>query len=292
MSIRSRSSRSRFIRPAALLGAAALTFSLPACSSSSSGSSSSDSSSSGSSSAGASEDLGTVKVGALAVPAGDLLTWIDENLAEEAGLDIEWVEFTDYNTPNPALTDGSTDANLFQNSTFMETYNTQSGGDLVSVGEVYLPAAGFYSDKVDSIDELGEGAKIAIPNDPTNEGRALKLLAAEGLIEVDDDVTNLDGVTANPKNLEFTEIENASLALAVPDVDAAFVTASFALPAGLTSDQAIIIESTDSTYYNVLATTPDLESDPRIEKLYELLTDQRTKDYITETWSGLIVPTP
>jgi D-methionine transport system substrate-binding protein len=292
MSIRSRSSRSRFIRPAALLGAAALTFSLAACSSSSSGSSSSDSSSSGSSSAGASEDLGTVKVGALAVPAGDLLTWIDENLAEEAGLDIEWVEFTDYNTPNPALTDGSTDANLFQNSTFMETYNTQSGGDLVSVGEVYLPAAGFYSDKVDSIDELGEGAKIAIPNDPTNEGRALKLLAAEGLIEVDDDVTNLDGVTANPKNLEFTEIENASLALAVPDVDAAFVTASFALPAGLTSDQAIIIESTDSTYYNVLATTPDLESDPRIEKLYELLTDQRTKDYITETWSGLIVPTP
>ncbi|MCS5722190.1 MetQ/NlpA family ABC transporter substrate-binding protein [Herbiconiux sp. CPCC 203407] len=274
--------RNRFVRPAALLGAAALTISLAACSSSSDATSESGS--------GSSEDLGTIKVGALAVPAGDLLEWVDENLAEEAGLDIEWVEFTDYNTPNPALTDGSTDANLFQNSTFMETYNTQSGGDLVSVGEIYLPAAGFYSDTIESIDELKDGATIAIPNDPTNEGRALKLLASEGLIEVEDDVTNLDGITANPQNFEFSEIENASLALAVPDVDAAFVTASFALPAGLTTDQAVIIESTDSTYYNILATTPELESDPRIEKLVELLTDQRTKDFIDETWKGLIVP--
>jgi D-methionine transport system substrate-binding protein len=276
--------RNRFVRPAALLGAAALTISLAACSSSS------DATSESGSGTGSTEDLGTIKVGALAVPAGDLLEWVDENLAEEAGLDIEWVEFTDYNTPNPALTDGSTDANLFQNSTFMETYNTQSGGDLVSVGEIYLPAAGFYSDTIDSIDELKDGATIAIPNDPTNEGRALKLLASEGLIEVEDDVTNLDGITANPKNFEFSEIENASLALAVPDVDAAFVTASFALPAGLTTDQAVIIESTDSTYYNILATTPELESDPRIEKLVELLTDQRTKDFIDETWQGLIVP--
>lgn len=276
--------RNRFVRPAALLGAAALTVSLAACSSSS------DASSEAGSGSGSSDDLGTIKVGALAVPAGDLLEWVDENLAEEAGLDIEWVEFTDYNTPNPALTDGSTDANLFQNSTFMETYNSQSGGDLVSVGEIYLPAAGFYSDSIDSIDELEDGATIAIPNDPTNEGRALKLLASEGLIEVEDDVTNLDGITANPKDFEFSEIENASLALAVPDVDAAFVTASFALPAGLTSDQAVIIESTDSTYYNILATTPELESDPRIEKLVELLTDQRTKDFIDETWQGLIVP--
>ncbi|WP_291043650.1 MetQ/NlpA family ABC transporter substrate-binding protein [Herbiconiux sp.] len=276
--------RNRFVRPAALLGAAALTISLAACSSSS------DATSESGSGAGSTEDLGTIKVGALAVPAGDLLEWVDENLAEEAGLDIEWVEFTDYNTPNPALTDGSTDANLFQNSTFMETYNTQSGGDLVSVGEIYLPAAGFYSDTIDSIDELKDGATIAIPNDPTNEGRALKLLASEGLIEVEDDVTNLDGITANPKDFEFSEIENASLALAVPDVDAAFVTASFALPAGLTTDQAVIIESTDSTYYNILATTPELESDPRIEKLVELLTDQRTKDFIDETWKGLIVP--
>ena len=283
---RRRSIRS-FRGAAAALGALALTASLAACAG---GSDTTSGSGEPAASGSAAESLGTVKVGALATPAGDILKWVEENLAEEAGLDIEWTEFTDYNTPNPALTDGSTDANLFQNSTFLETYNTQTGGDLVSVGEIYLPAAGFYSDTIDSIDELKEGAKIAIPNDPTNEGRALKLLASEGLIEVDDDVTNLEGVTDNPKDFEFTEIENASLALAVPDVDAAFVTASFALPAGLTTEQAVIIEGDDSSYYNILATTPDLESDPRIEKLHELLTDQRTKDYITETWGGLIVP--
>lgn len=267
------------LRAVALVAAAALTASLAACSSSSDA---------GTSASG--DGLGTVKVGALAVPAGDILNWVQDNLAEEAGLDIEFVEFTDYNTPNPALTDGSTDANLFQNATFLDTYNTQSGGDLVSAGQVYLPAAGFYSDTISSVEQLPQGAKIAIPNDPTNEGRALKLLAAQGLIEVADDVTNLDGVTSNPSDFEFTEIENASLALAVPDSDAAFVTASFALPAGLTSDQAIILETTDSDYYNILATSPALKDDPRIAKLYELLTDQRTKDYIDETWQGLIVP--
>lgn len=273
---------SRPIRSVALASAAALALTLAACSSYDAGSDDAAGSSG--------SDLGSIKVGALAVPAGDILTWVDENLAAEAGLDIEWVEFTDYNTPNPALSDGSTDANLFQNDTFLETYNSQAGGTLVSAGEVYLPAAGFYSDTVTSIDDLEDGATIAIPNDPTNEGRALKLLASEGLIEVDDDVTNLDGITSNPKNFEFSEIENASLALAVPDVDTAFVTAAFALPAGLSTDKAILLETTDSSYYNILATTPDLESDPRIAKLYELLTDPRTKEYIEATWEGLIVP--
>lgn len=240
--------------------------------------------------AGSGDDLGTIKVGALPVPAGDLLQWVDEHLAEEAGLDIEYVEFTDYNTPNPALSDGSTDANLFQNSTFLETYNEQAGGDLISIGEIYLPAAAFYSESLQSVDDLGEGDSVAIPNDPTNEGRALGLLAAEGVIEIEEGATNLDGITDNPLDLQFTEVENASLALALPDNDAVFVTASFALPAGLTEDQAILIEGTDSTYYNVLATRPELEDDARVEALAALLTDQRTKDYILETWGGLIVP--
>ncbi|MFJ6113690.1 MetQ/NlpA family ABC transporter substrate-binding protein [Agrococcus sediminis] len=234
--------------------------------------------------------LGTIRVGALPVPAGDMLTWVDENLAAEAGLDIEWVEFTDYNTPNPALTDGSTEANLFQNATFMETYNSQAGGSLVSVGEVYLPAAAFYSESLTSIDELGEGATIAIPNDPTNEARALEILAAEGLIEIADDATNLDGITENPSNFQFTEVENATLPLALPDNDAVFVTASFALPAGLTQEQAILTEGDDSEYFNILATTPELEDDPRVEALYELLTSEETQAYILETWGGLIVP--
>lgn len=234
--------------------------------------------------------LGTVRVGALPVPAGDLLRWVDENLAEEAGLDIEFVEFSDYNTPNPALTDGSTDANLFQNATFMETYNEQAGGSLVSAGEIYLPAAAFYSETLTSLDELEDGATIAIPNDPTNEGRALGLLAQEGLIEIAEGATTLQDITANPSNFQFTEVENATLPLALPDNDAVFVTASFALPAGLTTDQQILVEGDDSNYFNILATTPELQDDPRIAALTELLTSAETKQYILDTWGGLIVP--
>lgn len=236
------------------------------------------------------DDLGTLKVGALQTPAGDILQHIAENGAKEKGLTIEFVAFTDYNTPNTALDDGSIDANLFQNSTFLANFNSNTGADLVSVGEAYLPTAAFYSDKITSLDELADGASIAIPNDPTNEGRALKILAGAGLIEVTDDVADLSGITANPRGFEFREIENATLPQALPDVDTAFVTISFALPAGLTAEKAILVEGSDSNYFNVLATRPELKDDPRIVALYELLTSQDTADYELETWGGLVVP--
>jgi D-methionine transport system substrate-binding protein len=236
-------------------------------------------------------DLGTVTVGALATPAGDILEFVDENLAADAGLDIEFQEFTDYNTPNVALSDGSIDANLFQNETFMETYNSQAGGSLVSLGEIYLPSAAFYSNTVTSLDDLKNGATIAIPNDPTNEGRALKILAAEGLIETTDEPTSVGDITDNPNKYEFREIENATLPQAVQDVDVAFVTISFALPAGLTADQAILIEGSDSPYFNILATTPELEDDPRLVALQELLLSDETQAFMEETWGGLVIPT-
>lgn len=234
--------------------------------------------------------LGTIRVGALATPAGDILNFIQENLAADAGLTIEFVEFTDYNTPNTALADGSIDANLFQNSTFLENFNTSTGGDLVSVGEAYLPSAAFYSNTVTSLDELEDGARVAIPNDPTNEGRALGLLAAEGVIEIADGATTPADITSNPKNLQFVEIENATLPQAVADTDAAFVTISFALPAGLTADQAILIEGTDSNYFNILATRPDLADDPRVAKLFELLLSPEVAQFEQDTWGGLVVP--
>ncbi|MET1044137.1 MAG: MetQ/NlpA family ABC transporter substrate-binding protein [Microbacteriaceae bacterium] len=234
--------------------------------------------------------LGTINVGALAVPAGELLTWLDENAAADAGLDIEWTEFTDFNTPNTALAEGSIDANLFQNSTFLKTYNEASGTDLVSVGEVYLPVAAFYSDKVTSIDELEDGAKIAIPDDPTNEGRALEMLAAEGLIETTENPTVLADITDNPHDFEFVEAENASLPGVLPDVDAAFVTISFALPAGLKLEDAILVEGQGSKYFNVLATTAELEDDPRVQKLYELLLSDETQAYMEETYGDQMIP--
>ncbi len=259
---------------AALTGALALS----ACSSAAS---------SGSGDAGS---LGTVKVGALATPAGDILRFVDENLAADAGLDVEFVEFTDYNTPNTSLQEGSTDANLFQNETFLATFNESTGGELISLGAIYLPTAAFYSNSVESLDELEDGATIAIPNDPTNEGRALKILAAEGLISTTEEPSTLADVTDNPHDFEFVEIENASLPQAVQDTDAAFVTLAFALPAGLTADQAILVEGADSDYYNVLATRPELEDDPRIAKLKELLLSEETRQFIEDSWEGLVVP--
>lgn len=232
----------------------------------------------------------TIRVGALATPAGDIVEFVSENLAEDAGLTIEFTEFTDYNTPNIALSDGSIDVNLFQNDTFLSTYNDSVGGSLVSVGEAYLPSGAFYSDKVDDLDELEDGARVAIPNDPTNEGRALGILADAGLIETTENPTVLSDITENPRDLEFVEIENATLPQAVADVDAAFVTISFALPAGLTADQAILVEGANSDYFNVLATTEELEDDPRVQKLYELLLDPQTTAFIEETWGGLVVP--
>jgi D-methionine transport system substrate-binding protein len=240
---------------------------------------------------GSSGDLGTVTVGALATPAGDILKFVQDNLAADAGLTIKFTEFTDYNTPNAALADGSIDANLFQNDTFLKNFNEQTGGDLVSLGPMYLPSAAFYSDKVASLDKLKNGAKIAVPNDPTNEGRALKILASKGLIKTTEEPTTLGDITSNPKKFDFVEIENATLPQAVPDVDAAFVTISFALPAGLTADQAILIEGEDSPYFNVLATSPKLKDDPRIAKLKQLLLSDETKQFMTDTWGGLVVPT-
>lgn len=239
---------------------------------------------------GAEGEVQVVNVGALPVPAGDMLKFVNDNLAADAGIEIKYTEFNDYNTPNPALSDGSTDANLFQNETFLETYNSQSGDDLVSVGEIYLPAAAFHSKEYASFDEVPDGATIAVPNDPTNEGRALKMLAASGIIEVTDDVTNVDGITANPRDFNFIEVENATLPLALDDSDVAFVTAAFAIPAGLTSETSILSEDSDSEYYNVLATRAELADDEGIITLLELLRSQEVADFINETWSGLIVP--
>lgn len=231
-----------------------------------------------------------LKVGALAVPAGELLEWVNDTLAEEAGVQIEWVEFTDYNTPNTALSDGDIDANLFQNTTFLENFNSATGSDLISLGEIYLPVAAFYSNDVTNISDLEDGAKIAIPDDPTNEGRALEMLSAEGLIETTENPSQLSDVTSNPHNFDFIEIENASLPTVLPDVDAAFVTISFALPAGLNIADAILVEGQSSKYFNVLATRPDLKTDPGVNALLELLRADETQEYMLETFGDQIVP--
>jgi D-methionine transport system substrate-binding protein len=258
--------------------AAALAASLAACSSPSQAADASG------------DSLGTLNVGSLAIPAGELITWLSEHAAKDAGLELKWTEFTDYNTPNTSLSNGEIDANLFQNTTFLGNYNKATGSDLVSIGEIYLPVAAFYSNKLKSLEALKDGAKIAIPDDPTNEGRALEMLAAEKLITTKKDPSTLSDITANPHDFDFVEIENASLPGVLPDVDTAFVTISFALPAGLKLADAILVEGQSSKYFNVLATTPKLQKDPRIQKLYELLRSDETQAFMKKTYGDQMIP--
>ena len=168
--------------------------------------------------------------------------------------------------------------------------NPTAGKDLVSVGKVYLPPMALYSNDIATLAELPEGASIAVPNDPTNEGRALLLLASKGLIEVKDKPITLKDITANPKNFKFTEIENASLPQALNDKDAAIVTLAFALPAGLSSDKQLVVEGEDSPFYNVLAVRAEMKDDPRVQKLLSILTSQEMKDYINTEFKGLVIP--
>lgn len=235
-------------------------------------------------------DLGTITVGATAVPAGEILTFVKDNLAADAGLTIDIVEYSDYNTPNPALAQGATDANLFQHAPFLDLFVEESGEDLISVGEVYLPPLALYSNDYDSTDALPDGATIALPNDASNESRALLLLADAGLIETTDAPTTVSDITANPRGFVFTEIDAASLPTALQQQDAAIVNFSFAAAAGLSGDLQILSESTDSPYFNILATRGELADDARVLELYDLLTSAETQAFIEETYNGLVIP--
>ncbi|WP_405994495.1 MetQ/NlpA family ABC transporter substrate-binding protein [Streptomyces sp. NBC_00986] len=238
---------------------------------------------------------GTLVVGATAVPAGEVLTYVKDNLAEKAGLKLEIREFTDYVLPNTALQEGSLDANLYQNQPFLDEFNKSKGTDLVSVVKAYLPPMGVYSKKVKDIAKLADGATVAVPNETTNEGRALKLLAAEGLITLKagagTDASPAD-VTANPKHLKFKELDPAQLPRSLDDLDVAVINNNYAQDAGLSpAEDAILLESAkDNPYANLLAVKRGNEDDPRVEKLAKLLVSSDVKKFIAEKYKGSVLP--
>jgi len=238
---------------------------------------------------------GTLVIGATAVPAGEVLTYIKDNLAEKAGLKLEIKEFTDYVLPNTALQEGSLDANLYQNQPFLDEFNKSKGTDLVSVVKAYLPPMGVYSKKVKDIAKLADGATVAVPNETTNEGRALKLLAAKGLITLKKgagtDASPAD-VTANPKHLKFKELDPAQLPRSLDDVDVAVINNNYAQDAGLSpAKDAILLESAeDNPYANLLAVKRGNEDDPRVEKLAKLLVSSDVKKFIAEKYKGSVLP--
>ena len=238
---------------------------------------------------------GTLVVGATAVPAGEVLTYVKDNLAEKAGLKLEIREFTDYVLPNTALQEGSLDANLYQNQPFLDEFNKSKGTDLVSVVKAYLPPMGVYSKKVQDIGKLADGATVAVPNETTNEGRALKLLAAKGLITLKagagTDASPAD-ITANPKHLKFKELDPAQLPRSLDDLDVAVINNNYAQDAGLSpAKDAILLESaTDNPYANLLAVKRGNEDDPRVEKLAKLLVSSDVKKFIAEKYKGSVLP--
>lgn len=215
-------------------------------------------------------------------------------LAKAKGLDIDVIEFSDYVVPNTALADGDLNANSFQHVPYLDNQIKDRGFDIVAVAKTITTPMGVYSDKLKSLDDLTEGATVAIPNDPTNGGRALLVLADEGLIKVNADAglvpTALD-VTENPKKLKFRELDAAQLPRSLADVDAAVINTNFALAAGISPrEDAIAMEKADSPYANVIAVRKGDENAPWLKTLIEVYHSDEIKQFITEKYDGAVIP--
>ena len=238
---------------------------------------------------GAAEDSSSsvLKVGASPEPHGTLLNLVVDNLAEQ-GITLEVVEFTDYVMPNEALEAGEIDANYFQHLPYLESFNAERGFNLVSAGGIHIEPMALYSKTYDSIEAIPDGATIAIPNDPTNEGRALLLLESAGLITLADDA-GIEAVPAdivdNPHNFSFSEIEAASLPRVLDDADAAVINGNYAIPAGLIATRdGLYVEGGDSPYVNVIAVQSGNEDNPAVQALVEALKSDEVAQFVAENY--------
>lgn len=238
-------------------------------------------------------DETTLKVGATAVPHAEILKHIKPALEKE-GINLEIVEFTDYVQPNTQLFEKQLDANFFQHQPYLDVENKQRSMDLVPVIAVHVEPLGAYSKKYKSIDELPEGAKIAIPNDATNGGRALSLLAKNGLIKLKDEnkvESKLSDITDNPKNFVITENDAAILPRQLEEVDIAVINTNFVLDAGLDPvKDALIIEGKDNPYANILVSRPDNKDSEAIQKLAKALSSEDVKKFIEDQYKGAVIP--
>ncbi|MFH8466636.1 MetQ/NlpA family ABC transporter substrate-binding protein [Streptomyces sp. NPDC017991] len=263
----------------AVLAAGALTLGLTAC---------------GSDKDDASDTSGPLIVAASPVPHAEILNYVKDNLAKDAGLDLQVKEFTDYVLPNTATEDGSVGANYFQNQPYLDDFNKKNGTHIVPVVTVHLEPLGLYSSKIKKADELKSGATVAVPNDTVNEARALKLLDANGIITLKDgagnDATPKD-IAKNPKNLKFKELEAAQTPRSLDDVDAAVINGNYAIESDLKpSEDALVLESADDNPYgNFLAVKEGNEDDPRVKKLAKLLTSAKVKKFIEDKYAGSVI---
>ncbi|MEG2233016.1 MAG: MetQ/NlpA family ABC transporter substrate-binding protein [Oscillospiraceae bacterium] len=239
----------------------------------------------------------TLKIGASPTPHAEILKFVKETLAEQ-GVNLEVIEFTDYVQPNIAVENGDIDANYFQHKPYLDDFNTENKTHLVSIAAIHYEPFGIYAGKTKSLDELADGAKIAVPNDVTNEARALLLLESQGIIKLKADIglkaTKLD-IVENPKNVEIIEIEAAQIARSLPDVDFAAINVNYAQLAGLSvAKDALIVEDKNSTaadtYANIIVVKEGNENNEAVKKLCDALKSEEVRKYIETTFNGEVIP--
>ena len=266
---------------------------LTSCGSSSSGGTTSAANSAASS---ASAESVTIKVGASITPHSEILEQAKPILARE-GVDLEIVEIEDTVTPNTGLVEGSLDANFFQHQPYLDDFNSENGTDLVSIGSVHYDPFGIYAGKTTDLADLPDGAVVAVPNNVTNEARALLLLEQEGILTLKEDVgikATVNDIVENPKNITFKEIDPAQLVRALPDVDVAVINGNYAIEGGLSVKDALAVESDQGvaakTYANIVVVRKEDENNEALQKLVEVLQSDEIQQYINDTYDGSVVP--
>lgn len=235
---------------------------------------------------------GALKIGATAVPHAEILNHVKADLAKE-GINLEIIEFSDYVKPNLALNDKELDANFFQHDPYLETFVTERKMALVSAGKVHIEPMGIYSKNIKNIKDLPDGAKIAIPNDPSNAGRSLALLQSAGLLKLKDGVgvkATVGDITGNDKKLKIIEIEAALLPRSLEDTDLSVINSNFAMEAKLNPvKDSLFTEPKESPYANIVAVRKGDENRPEIQKLMKVLRSEGVKKFIDEKYKGAVV---
>lgn len=238
----------------------------------------------------AEEKQTVIKVGATPVPHAEILQAV-KPLLKAKGYDLEIVEFTDYVTPNIAVNEGELDANFFQHLPYLEEFNKNKNTDLVKTVNVHLEPMGVYSHKIKNLSELEDGATIAVPNDPTNESRALDILVKQGLLKFKEvEFKTVVDIIENPKNLKIEELDAPQLPRVLDEVSAAIINTNYALSANLNPmKDALVIESKDSPYANIVVVKRGNENKDAIKALNEAINSEEIRTFIKEKYQGSIV---
>lgn len=238
----------------------------------------------------------TLKVGASLTPHAEILEKAKPILAKE-GVNLEIVQIEDTVTPNTGLVEKSLDANFFQHQPYLDDFNKENKTDLVSAGAVHYEPFGIYAGKVKDLSALPEGATVAVPNNVTNEARALLLLQQEGLLKLKDGVdikATINDIVENTKNIKFKEIAPEQLVRSLPDVDVAVINGNYAIEGGLHVKDALAVESNQSvaakTYANIIAVRKEDQEKEAVKKLVTVLQSEEIKKYINDTYDGAVVP--